>query len=135
MTFRVLSVWAATLACAMSTTVVAAEAAPRDCFSGGEVGELTAVTDQAVFLRLRTGDYYRVDLARPVPQMRSPTAQLSVTSYGSRVCNANDLSVSVHFSGDMGLTLGVARLTKLSDQEIAAFGPEALPGRRYHGSR
>ena len=133
--FRVLSICAATLACAVTSTAFAAEAAPRDCFDGGQVSELTAFTDQAVFLRLRTGDYYRVDLAHPTPQLHSPTAQLSVTAYGRKVCNANDLSVSVHFSGDMGLNLGVAKLTKLSNEEVAAAGPENLPGRRYRGSR
>ena len=40
----------------------------------------------------------------------------------------------MHFSGDMGLNLGVAKLTKLSDEEIAAAGPDALPGRRYRGN-
>jgi hypothetical protein len=133
--FRAASIGAATLACALASAAFAAETAPRDCFNGGEVSELTAVTDQAVFLQLRTGDYYRIDLAKPVKQMRSPTAQLSLTSYGRKVCNANDLSVYVHFSGDMGLNLGVAKLTKLSAEEVATAGPENLPGRRYRGGR
>jgi hypothetical protein len=132
--FRALSICAATLTCALTTTAFATEVGSRECFVGGQVSELTAVTDRAVFLRLRTGDYYRIDLANPVRQLHSPTAQLSVTSYGRTVCNANDLSIRVHFSGDMGLTLGVAKLTKLSAEEVAAAGPENLPGRRYRGN-
>ncbi len=133
---RILSIGAAAMACALASNAFAAGAAKavaRDCFEGGQVSELTAFTDQAVFLRLRTGDYYRIDLANPVRQLRSPTAQVSVTAYGRKVCNANDLHVSVHFSGDMDLNLGVAKLTKLTDEDIAAAGPENLPGRRYRG--
>jgi hypothetical protein len=136
MTIKILSVVsiaAAAMACATAPSAFAAQTAPRACFAGGDVSELTAFTDQAVFLRLRSGDIYRIDLANPVRQLRSPTAQVSVTSFGHKVCNANDLHVSVHFSGDMSLNLGVAKLTRLTDDEIAAAGPENLPGRRYRG--
>lgn len=129
--FRTLTTGAA-LACALGAAGVA-NAAARECFTGAQVSELTAFTDQAVFLRLRSGDIYRIDLTRPMPQLRSPTAQMSVTSYGQKVCDANDLGLYVHFSGDMGLRPGVAKLTKLTADEIAAAGPENLPGRRYRG--
>lgn len=132
---RALSICGAALACALASTAFAAEAAPRDCFDGSQVVDWTAVGDQTVFLKTQTSDYYRVDLANPIRQLHSPSARLTVTSNARTVCGANDLSVDLFLTSSMNMPLGVAKLTKLSDEEVAAAGPENLPGRRYRGSR
>lgn len=133
--FRALSICAATLACALTSTAFAADAAPRDCFEGTQVVDWAAVGDQAVFLKTQKSDFYRIDLANPIRQLHSPAARLTVTSNTKTVCNANDLSVDLFLSSSMNMPLGVAKLTKLSAEEVAAAGPENLPGRRYRGAR
>lgn len=133
--FRALSICAATLACALASTAFAAEATPRDCFDGTRVVDWTTAGDQTVFLKTQSSDYYRLDLANPIRQLHSPAARLTVTSNARTVCSAKDLSVDLFLTSSLNTPLGVSRLTKLSAEEIAAAGPENLPGRRYRGSR
>jgi hypothetical protein len=130
-----LSICAVALTCALTSTAFAAEAAPRDCFDGTRVVDWTAVGDQTVFLKTQTSDYYRIDLARPIRQLHSPAARLTVTSNARTVCGPNDLSVDLFLTSSMNMPLGVAKLTKLSTEDVAAAGPENLPGRRYRGVR
>lgn len=131
---RTLSICAATLACALASTAFAAEAAPRDCFDGTRVVDWTTSGDQTIFLRTQS-DYYRLDLANPIRQLRSPASRLTVTSNARTVCSAKDLNVDLFLTSTLNMPLSVSKLTKLSAEEIAAAGPENLPGRRYRGSR
>lgn len=133
--FNAASLCVASLAFTLTSTAFAAEAAPRDCFDGTRVADWAAVGDQTIFLKTQSSDYYRIDLARPIRQLHSPAARLTVGSNSRTVCSAKDLNLDLFLTATMNMPLGAAKLTKLSNEEVAAVGPENLPGRRYRGSR
>jgi hypothetical protein len=131
---RALSI-AAALACVATTNAFAAEPAHRDCFVSAQVADWVAVDDQTVLLKTQTSDFYRLDLARPISQLHSPAAQLTVGSRSRTVCAAADLNLNLFLTASMNMPLRVSKLTKLSADEVAAAGSANLPGRRYRGER
>jgi hypothetical protein len=126
--FQVLSLCAATLAC---SAAMAAETAPRTCFDSAQVNDWTVADDQTVFLQTRSSDYYRVDLATPVRQLKSHSARLTFSSKTNQICGVRDLGLRLALSPNLRVPLGASKITKLSAEEIAAVGLENLPGRRY----
>ncbi len=106
----------------------AADLARENCFEGAQVADWVVAGDNAIFLRTTTQDIYRIDLAGKVP-LRAPASQVVVTSNMKTVCSGADLKVYQSRYGP----LGVSGITKLTDQEIADAGVQALPGRRYRG--
>lgn len=118
----------ATALVAGSAPAFAAELSRENCFEGAQVADWVVAGDNAIFVQTRTQDYYRIDLASKV-RLRAPSSQVVVTSNNKTVCNGADLHVTQSRYG----TLGVSKITKLSDDEIAAAGLQALPGRRYRG--
>ncbi len=127
--FRALSICTATLACALTTTAFAADISRDNCFEGAQVANWVVAGDNAIFVQTQTQDYYRIDLASKV-RLRAPSSQVVVTSNNKTVCTGADLNVSQSRYG----TLGVSKITKLSNEEVAAAGVKALPGRRYRGN-
>jgi hypothetical protein len=117
----------------MASTAAAAERTPRTCFDTAQVRDWTSDGDRVVFLQVRTSEYYRVDLASSIPQLRSFSGPLVVSSNSDRVCNAGDLGLTLSLSPTLRLPLGATRVTRLSADEIAAIGSENLPGRRHRG--
>ncbi len=113
---------------ALSAPAFAAEISRDNCFEGAQVADWVVAGDNAIFLQTRTQDYYRIDLASKV-RLRAPSSQVVITSNNKTVCTGADLHVSQSRYG----TLGVSKITKLSDEEVAAAGLAALPGRRYRG--
>jgi hypothetical protein len=131
---RALSMCAA-LSCAAATGAIAAEPVARDCFVGAQVADWVAVDDQTVLLKTQQSDFYRIDLVRPIRQLHSPAARLTVGSKSRTVCEAGDLDLDLFLTSSMNMSLGVSKLTRLSAEEVAATGTENLPGRRYRGAR
>lgn len=122
---------------ALLTTALLGASAPafadqisRDaCFEGAQVADWVVAGDNAIFLRTRTQDYYRIDLAGKA-RLRSPGANVVVTSNSKTVCTGADISVVQSRLGP----LGVSNIVKLSDEEVSAAGLQALPGRHYRGN-
>lgn len=113
---------------AASAPAFAGELSRENCFEGSQVADWVVAGDNAIFLQTRTQDYYRIDLASKV-RLRAPSSHVVITSNNKTVCSGADLNVSQTRYG----TLGVSKITKLSDEEVAAAGVRALPGRRYRG--
>ncbi len=114
---------------AVSAPAFAGEISRENCFEGSQVADWVVAGDNAIFVQTRTQDYYRIDLASKV-RLRAPSSQVVITSNNKTVCNGADLRVSQSRYG----TLGVSKITKLSNEEVTAAGLQALPGRRYRGN-
>jgi hypothetical protein len=123
-----LGLLASTALLAASAPAFAAGLSRENCFEGAQVADWVVAGDNAIFLQTRTQDYYRIDLASKV-RLRTPGSQVVITSNNKTVCTGADLHVVQSTLG----TLGVAKITKLTDDEIAAAGLRALPGRHYRG--
>jgi len=102
----------------------------RQCFDSDRVNDWSAAGDQAVYLRVNTADYYRVDLPTPVQQLRRRAPNLIIGSRDGRVCQPMDLDLGLSVSG-MVLPLGVSKIQRLSAADVAVIGVENLPGRHY----
>jgi hypothetical protein len=113
---------------ATSAPAFAAQASRDSCFEGSQVADWVVAGDNAIFLQTRTNDYYRIDLTGKV-RLRSPGSNVVVTSNSKTVCNGADIRVVQSRLGP----LGVSKITKLSNEEVAAAGLASLPGRRYRG--
>lgn len=117
---------------ALMAAAAPALAEGRACFSSREVKNWSAVGDQTLLLRVRTSEYYRIDLSRPVKHIRSPAALLALVSREQRqICNAGDLDPHIMLGPQFSLGLPIAGLHRLTEAEQAAMGETNLPGRHY----
>lgn len=120
---------------ALAAGSAAMASTPRACFASNEVRDWRPADARTLYLRVRTTDYYRVDLTAPIKLLRSPTASLMVGSRTLQVCDAADLDLDLTLSSTQRLPLGASGLSRLSAEEIAAIGQENLPGRLQRGPR
>ncbi len=116
---------------ALALLATPALAEDRDCFDSRQVNDWAAMGDQTLLLRVRTSDYYRIDLSRPVKHIRSPSAKLALVSREGRICHAGDLDPRILFGPQFTLGLPVAGLHRLTEAEQAAIGETNLPGRHF----
>ena len=120
---------------ALMAAAAPAVAQDRACFNSREVRNWSAVGDQTLLLRVRTSEYYRIDLSRPVKHIRSPAALLALVSREqTQICHAGDLDPRIMLGPQFSLGLPVAGLHRLTQAEQAAMGETNLPGRHYRRS-
>lgn len=127
-TVSIVSASLLTAALFASAPALAGDLSRENCFEGAQVASWVVAGNDAIFLRTTTEDFYRIDLAGKVP-LRAPASQVTVTSNSKTVCTGADIRVMQTRYGP----LGVSKITKLTDDEVAAAGVQALPGRRYRG--
>ena len=101
----------------------ASAAQARQCFRADDVRSFSPTRDDAVIVRARASDYYRLELTGPCPDIDWTLNVALLSRGGSWVCRGYDAELIV--PGPLGAqTCPVRAIRQLSEAEIRAFHAE-----------
>jgi len=130
------SLLAVALAGGLAATAVHAQeaaAAPaakpaRTCFYLSDWHGWTSPDRDTLYLKVRSKDVYRLDLAHGSSQLQWPGSHLvSVVRGSDRICSPIDLDLSVSDGYSMSIPIRAKTITKMTPEEIAAIPKKYRP--------
>jgi hypothetical protein len=102
----------------------------NDCFALSDWSGWKADGDQALYLKVRIHDVYRVDLSEKESFLNAPGMHLVSKSYGSSmVCNPLDLDLRLadNVGPAFASHLFIKSITKLTPEQIEAIPEKSRP--------
>lgn len=105
-----------------------APSAGRNCFWARDWQGWKSPSPDVIYIRVRTHDVYRLDLAASASDLSWPNQHLISKFHGSDVvCSPLDLELYVSDGHGMREPLFVKSITKLTPEEAAAIPPKFRP--------
>ncbi len=102
--------------------------AERSCFSLSDWSGWTAPNDKLMYLKVRSKDVYRLDLAYGSSQLTWPGSHLITVVRGSdQICTPLDLDLRVSDGFGIAIPIRAQTITKLTPEEIAALPKKDRP--------
>jgi hypothetical protein len=122
---RIIGIFALAAAAMLAGEAVAAQPAPRQCFSTRDIQTVAPQDDFTVNIGTWSHDVYQAKTTTVCPGAGTGPA-LAYRSYSSRICSETDMSLVT--GGPFGVRdCPLASLRKLTPQEIAALPKRARP--------